>query len=642
MKKTLNLIIIITLHCLTAFCQHVDTIYYDAKWKKITEKDRASYFRLASKVNDSLYSVKDCYLNGNVQMTGFVNDLNDDSNKTNYGYFVYYDSAGYKLNEGNYLSGKRVGEWLSYYRHSKSIFIRTVYDTSSDEQRIIGYDSLGRKKTEGTFNRLHQRIGEWKYYYSESGFLKSSENFRQDRLNGVTKSYWENKMPKFEGLYIDNKASGLWKYYFKTTGLLAGTKTFIQDTLNGPAENYDSVTQKIVSKGNNLAGKKTGVWEYYSRKTGNKKSEGGYVFGDREGIWKYYYDCYPPKIKKLESFKKDTINGFFVWYDSLSGKKITEGEFEKAKKVKTWKYYYETGRLKTTENFNAGKLDGEYVTYDSLLGNKIREGKYAKGKKTGTWTYYYPANGKVQSIRNYTNGLLNGTFVEYDSIFGGKIKGGWYDSGEKDGKWKYFHAQTGKIIGFENYKSDKLDGDQIIYDSMGNEQLIAKYTNDEKNGNWKLYYPATRQVWIDYNFKEDSLDGELITYYSSGKTKRQEKYDMGKILSSKCYNESAVEIDYYPVFTKAGFQPDIQTYIGDNLQYPEEAKDAKIEGKVLVRFVVNENGNITDVEVLKGIGYGCDEEAVRLVSQMPPWIPARLDGKPYKTYQTLPIVFWIH
>ncbi len=73
--------------------------------------------------------------------------------------------------------------------------------------------------------------------------------------------------------------------------------------------------------------------------------------------------------------------------------------------------------------------------------------------------------------------------------------------------------------------------------------------------------------------------------------------------------------------------------------YPDMAKDAKIEGKVYLTFVVDRDGGITGVKVLRGIGGGCDEEAVRVVKNMPRWNPGKQRGKPVRVQYNLPINF---
>jgi TonB family protein len=65
-------------------------------------------------------------------------------------------------------------------------------------------------------------------------------------------------------------------------------------------------------------------------------------------------------------------------------------------------------------------------------------------------------------------------------------------------------------------------------------------------------------------------------------------------------------------------------------KYPKEARKNKIEGKVFVEFIINEDGACSDFKVVKGIGYGCDEAAVEAFKKMPKWNPALVNGKPVK------------
>ena len=80
-------------------------------------------------------------------------------------------------------------------------------------------------------------------------------------------------------------------------------------------------------------------------------------------------------------------------------------------------------------------------------------------------------------------------------------------------------------------------------------------------------------------------------------------------------------------------------HVGRNVVYPEKAKEKEIEGRVFVGFVVEKDGSISDVKVLRGIGGGCDEEAVRIISAMPKWKPGMQDGKPVRVSYQIPIHF---
>ena len=81
------------------------------------------------------------------------------------------------------------------------------------------------------------------------------------------------------------------------------------------------------------------------------------------------------------------------------------------------------------------------------------------------------------------------------------------------------------------------------------------------------------------------------------------------------------------------------TYLEKNLRYPEAAQKANAEGRVFVSFIVTKTGEITDVNLLKGIGFGADEEAIRVVQNMPRWKPGSQSGHAVNVKYTLPINF---
>lgn len=104
-----------------------------------------------------------------------------------------------------------------------------------------------------------------------------------------------------------------------------------------------------------------------------------------------------------------------------------------------------------------------------------------------------------------------------------------------------------------------------------------------------------------------------------------------------------IEKDSFTIVdTSPGF-PDgeaaLMKFIKKNQHYPKSAKTNKIAGTVYVSFIVEPNGSLTNIVILKGLGYGCDEEAMRLVSIMPQWIPATVNNKPVRSRFRIPIRF---
>ena len=80
-------------------------------------------------------------------------------------------------------------------------------------------------------------------------------------------------------------------------------------------------------------------------------------------------------------------------------------------------------------------------------------------------------------------------------------------------------------------------------------------------------------------------------------------------------------------------------YLAESLQYPEEAKKQGIEGTVIMTFIINSDGTISDVETLRGVGGGCEEEAMRVIQNAPNWTPAQNGGKPVNCRMRLPLKF---
>ena len=94
------------------------------------------------------------------------------------------------------------------------------------------------------------------------------------------------------------------------------------------------------------------------------------------------------------------------------------------------------------------------------------------------------------------------------------------------------------------------------------------------------------------------------------------------------------DMPQYPGGEKA-----MMNFIANNIKYPRKALEEGVEGRVIVKFVVDKEGNVVDAKVIKGIGHGCDEEALRVINSMPKWKPGKQRGKPVEVYYTLPIVF---
>ena len=102
-------------------------------------------------------------------------------------------------------------------------------------------------------------------------------------------------------------------------------------------------------------------------------------------------------------------------------------------------------------------------------------------------------------------------------------------------------------------------------------------------------------------------------------------------------NKLVMLIDIPPMFPNG--ENARVTFIQKNINYPSLAKENNIEGLVFVNFIVEADSSITHIKILQGIGWGCDEEAIRLIKVMPKWIPCIKNNKPTRCQLSMPILF---
>ncbi len=105
-------------------------------------------------------------------------------------------------------------------------------------------------------------------------------------------------------------------------------------------------------------------------------------------------------------------------------------------------------------------------------------------------------------------------------------------------------------------------------------------------------------------------------------------------------------IDSNTIFTNPEIMPEfiggeseLYSFIKTNLRIPEIVKENNISGKVIVQFVIEKNGSISNIDVIKKLGFGCDEEVVRVINLMPYWTPGKMNDKPVRMKMVLPIKF---
>jgi TonB family protein len=137
-----------------------------------------------------------------------------------------------------------------------------------------------------------------------------------------------------------------------------------------------------------------------------------------------------------------------------------------------------------------------------------------------------------------------------------------------------------------------------------------------------------------------SANGDLFTWWQTYQQRPMTKITIIIGLIT-CFSLTAMSQHHASdsVYTKVDVQPEFpggRKALGKivdgsgNHHYPKEARKNKIEGKVFVEFIINEDGTPSDFKVVQGIGYGCDEAALEAFKKMPKWKPGMVNGKAVK------------
>lgn len=171
-------------------------------------------------------------------------------------------------------------------------------------------------------------------------------------------------------------------------------------------------------------------------------------------------------------------------------------------------------------------------------------------------------------------------------------------------------------------------------------------TTTDANGEFKISVSAEDKLRFSFNGFEtgDILVGDKTAITVTLKLKQPERTGLKEVKvtpdkntvwgHNEAFFESVEENPEYPGGLSAMFD-----FITTNLKYPIEAEKNNISGKVFARFIVRKDGSISDLKILKGIGFGCDEETVRVISQMPKWKPGRQNGEAVNVLFTMPVNF---
>jgi protein TonB len=189
----------------------------------------------------------------------------------------------------------------------------------------------------------------------------------------------------------------------------------------------------------------------------------------------------------------------------------------------------------------------------------------------------------------------------------------------------------------ENSRSYYLSGQIKL------EMIYTDYKNKKITGKAKEYFESG-QLKEEIDYKDGKMNGTLMTYWANGKTKRKEHYENDSLIEGKCFNHAGKDTSYYNYVDLPdypGGDNGLMNYLKTSIVYPQVAKEAGIQGTVYVAFIITKTGQVKGVRLLRGIGGGCDEEAIRVTANMSDWKPGKHDGELAYFEFNLPVKFML-
>ena len=192
-------------------------------------------------------------------------------------------------------------------------------------------------------------------------------------------------------------------------------------------------------------------------------------------------------------------------------------------------------------------------------------------------------------------------------------------------------------LAFEHKSYDKRELDESLLNrEVVLDEEMVEITKQEEQKPQPVEVPQqTTQLEIvddnveteDININAEVEQNEII-----------EEYVAPEVVEEEVVEQEIFQIvEEMPAFP--GGEQKLMEYVAKNIKYPQIARETGIQGRVFVGFVVEPDGSISNVKLLRGIGGGCDEEAMRVIKSLPKWKPGKQRGKAVRVSYQIPVFF---
>lgn len=496
---------------------------------------------------------------------------------------------------------------------------------------------------------------------------------KEGLMNGIWTTFYPNGQQKMKGRYVMGQPHGEWLFWGEN-GEVQAKFQYNKGTPIGHWQGYYYNHSKAIDIIYNSKGTPEQSIHYYQGDiislNHEYRYEGKNILIDRS----YYYKNF--SIFHYEQLKNGVRNGLLnsyhdnglVWesftYENgrltLINKGFSMGGVPK--KNETFrdgngivKKYFTNGNLFSETTYKNGLKNDSVLIYD--LGKKLSGiGHFTNGVPSGNWKIYSKfhnlnreldilPNSNVTAVKDrltpapkefmegfLKDGYKHGTWKQYDS-YGDLLWETNYQYGFLNGSSKHF--QTRRLMEDFNYSNGNKNGVMTFYSTSGEINTQESFESTSYlDTNW---YKAPEEDWITVHNPKSETHQKYMFFYPPFPGMEIVDIGHGPVARNEGMFEvqRAIPYSYWPRLIPAKFESgnfEEKEYIRKHLTRLNPSLNKHIDGKVLLRYKIDHLGLISDIVLLKSVGFGLDEVAINMVKAFPPLTPATLNGIPIPSY----------
>lgn len=513
------------------------------------------------------------------------------------------------VEQGKMRHGQRHGVWRRYDADGRMIY-QITYNNGVKNGAEISNNFKDTIIASGYYVNGLRHGG---FVSLKNGRAISFFNYQNDTLQG--NCFFNSPEKSFEGFYVRGKKASTWVMdSIDYRGKRIKDSTSYNDGLK-EGTSFIYVNSILVSRTEWQSGKRNGECKEYDEQSGALVAHGHYLNNNKDGIWKSYKDN---KLISVEDFENGIHVANTVMYGKDTSTIIGTVKYNPDGSKKMIQYNDESGKLQHRWYYGPKEDVDSIITY--YPNGKVKEGHYTAYENTEGYTQfflymsYYP-NGKLETRGYEYKQSKNGAWLTYDSTgnlfatvhYDENVPFGWFQTYYTNGKTKV-----------KAYCYESITDTILVYSKTGARVLPSDPAYSKTISEVQTTFPAI-------NFRDPNKFPP-----DHGK---KGNVSLGETINEGVWSEEPAQ---FP-----GGSDSLNNFISRSISYPEPERRLGVQGVVIVRFLVEKDGTLSDVQIVQHVknAPGFTKETLSMMRSMPKWKPAKTKGKIVRVYYQLPVEF---